>query len=394
MAVQINCQLQQSVFFAGNIIVGCVNISCHQPVQFHSIRAEAVGTEWTKVRYTVQVPNGHDEHGHPRYRTETRYEEQTTIVYRQVVTLAGCMESQGNGQGMVYPMPPGQYQYPVAFQLPGGIPPTMASDEANFDCRISYCMNVKLDLAGNNYDPSSPVPFTVLTPMPVAQHATFAPHHSKKMYDVTCCFCCDKGKIGIEIGSQRTLIALDTDNGGVGAYVNIDNTQGEEPCQAITLQLVNEIQGQANGRRASSATVIGKLVLSDVVPAGGKKDGMTGIMKLTPFANPTASSCNLRSSYKVVVTADIPWADDVVFSFPALVAHNLDMSNYNPPVREATTYIGPQFLPEVFYAPPPQNMYASSQWAPHVIPMQQQMVGPTWQMPSTYYSAQPGAYFQ
>jgi hypothetical protein len=73
----------------------------------------------------------------------------------------------------------------------------------------------------------------------------------------------------------------------------------------------------------------------------------------------TIQTFNASCAYEVCIEINIPWASDPSVTFPVLIAHSVDDTNFLPPMQfNQCAYRVLQQTPEYYYMPPPAPVYA------------------------------------
>lgn len=351
--------LRYTALYPGNILEGTVILNVGAPVEYTAVRIKLVGKERVVITKSERVPTPEGEP--PRY--EKRTYSESVCVYKQLMTVAGTMKSNDHGGffGSSAPrlsMPPGQWSYPFALQLPTNIPPSFSKKVSDDYAEIVYFVKAYVDIPMGR-DAVHRAYFTVIRPMPISQHIQKAPVDTTKTFDVTCCCCIDKGKVTARMFMDRTLIAIDRDH--INVFFAIDNSNGQEPVVAINITLRNTLRYVAQGRTESNSYVAAANTITKRVEPGAKGD-YCGVLLLNRQSVPSLFTTNIQSSYVISCELDIPNASDPCQSFNVIVSQTVDESNYSPIVfwnenKYMRLQKGQLSTPEMYYAPPPQPVY-------------------------------------
>lgn len=117
-----NCfvRTDKPVYVSGETVTGTINLNCTRQFPSSGVFLIVKGVERCKwvERRTRQIPDGRDENGNQRYRTEEYFVEHTGR--NRFFDARIPVYSYQN-----YCMP-GQYSFPFQFQLPAGLPGTFA----------------------------------------------------------------------------------------------------------------------------------------------------------------------------------------------------------------------------------------------------------------------------
>lgn len=351
--------LRHTALYPGNILEGVVILNVGAPVEYTAVRIKFCGKQRVniiKVKHHTNQQTGE--------RTTTREEfKESCCVYKQLITVAGTMKSQASGGffGSSAPnlmMPPGQWTYPFALQLPTNIPPSFSKKVSDDFAEIVYFVKAYVDIPMGR-DAVHRAYFTVVRPMPISQHMQKGPVSFEKTFDVTCCCCIDKGKVHARMFMDRTLIAIDRD------YLHVcfvlDNSAGQEPIESLEVTLRHQLRYLAQGVRESNAYVAGKNFIQKRIEAGQKSD-ISGIIPINRQLVPSLFTTHIQSEYTITVEINIPNASDPSQTFNVIVAQTVDESNYSPIVcwnenKYQTLQKGQLSSPETFYMPPPSPVY-------------------------------------
>lgn len=381
--VKVHVFLKYQVLFPGNVVEGFVQIENSGHVDFVAIRVKACGKDKTYLKRN----EGMDDDGNSIVRTYT----QSSVVYKQLVTLAGQMKCTGSRQSQQ--LPPGTYTYPFQFQLPTTIPPSFAKRCGDGDMAdIMYYVKAYVDIPMGR-DAAVKQHFTVLNAMPAQQWVHRNPVTVDRQWHVTLCCCIDKGNVNGRLFMDRTVIAINRDNLLICA--DIDNSAGQEPVESLEISLINNLIYRAQGVEERNRVVAGRNFINQGV-AAGQRGRIQGVIPIPRDIVPTVTSFNVTSTYLVQIELNIPMASDPSHQFPVILTHAVDDTNFLPPV----TFEQCQYRPwnrnephEFYYQPPPQPVYAYqpapcppppgvNMWAPPppafgIMPAQQGWSAPT-----------------
>lgn len=379
--VRVTTHLRHQVFYPGNVVEGFVEVQVSAPTPFRAIRVRLCGKEYVHVERHQQVPE-YTPPGEPqRYRDIVIKHESKHAIYNRLVTLAGSMKTAPTAYESV--LPPGTFYYPFAFQLPRHLPASFSRKISDDSAEIQYYVKAYVDIPSGR-DGVHRALFRVLRPLPISQYAQAAPFNFAHTFDVTCCCCISKGKVGIRLFMNRTIIALDRDT--LQVFCDVDNTMGEEPVESLHISLSNDLSYSAEGMTENHRLDAGSQTLKGtVIPAGGKGQIM-GTVPLDRNALPTIRTSNIQSNYVLTATVNIPWASDPEQNINVIVAQTVDESNWAEQVVWNENPFQPlpphrHSEPEAFYQPPPNPAF---QYTPPPVapPMQPyQPVSYQFQMP-------------
>jgi hypothetical protein len=349
--------LRYTTLYPGNILEGVVVLNVSSPVEYTAVRVKLCGKERINITQTETIVEGENR------RTVKHNYRESSCVYKQLITVAGAMKTQGGGGGFfssnpTLTMPAGQWNYPFAIQLPGNIPPSFSKKVSDDFAEIVYFLKAYVDIPSGR-DAVHRAHFAVIRPMPIAQHLQAAPFSAEKTFDVTCCFCVDKGKVSARMFMDRTLIAIDRDF--LNVHFDLDNSKGEEPIESIEITLRQELKYTAQGRSERSTIVAGKNFIKKTIP-GGQRDTIAGIIPINRNLVPSLMTTNILSQYSILAELNIPNATDPAQLINVIVAQTVDESNYSPPVFwNENKYVkipkGQLSFPESYYVPPPRPAY-------------------------------------
>lgn len=355
--VKVTVHLRHSALYPGNVIEGFVELVVSTPTPFRAIRVRACGKELVhverKIRERIHTPPGEPQ----RYHERTEIHNNRQAVYNQLTTLVGSMKT--NPIGYDGQLPVGTFQYPFAFQLPKNIPPSFSKKITDDYAEIVYYVKAYVDVPMGR-DAMSRTFFNVIRPMPVSQHVAAAPFNFANIYDVTCCCCVSKGRVALRMYMNRTIIALDRDV--LQIFCDVDNSQGEEPVEALHIELTNTISYSAGGMTETHRQSAGSQTLRSQVIAAGGVGQITGSVPLNREALTSIRTMNVTSKYLLTATIEIPWATDPVQNINVIVGQSVDDSNWSDPIRFDEAPVNPlrphtHSAPETFYQPPPQPVY-------------------------------------
>jgi hypothetical protein len=357
---KVDVQLKNHVFYPGNIIEGVVKVENGANIDFSAVRLKVCAKEKVHLVEEIREVVGHGEN----QRTETRkvHHQNTNVVYKQLLTLAGNMKSQGSSQK--YHMPGGTFYYPFSWQLPDNLPPSFSKKFTDNYAEIVYYVKAYVDIHTGREAKDKEI-FTVLSPMPISQWGHRAPADVSRNHEVTCCCCCDKGNVQARIFMDRTLISIDRDH--LQIFADMDNTGGKEPVEGIEFSLNCSITYKAGGHIERQAFKVGhQLMTKQIEP--GTKGLVNGVIALRRDLIPSITTPNIEVKYTVTIEINIPYASDPCETFSVLLAQSVDETNYVPPMdfnKCAWQMMAAHSeCPEYYYQPPPQPVYQ-----PQMIPM-------------------------
>ena len=342
--MNIKTNLKNHVFFPGNVVEGFVEITTTSDISMVAVRCKATGKE--KVVCRRRRKQG------KRHYTETCRESHP--FYKQLITLAGQMKSSGQRQSIE--VPPGQYTYPFAFQLPMDIPASFAKSAGDDYAAVVYYVKAYVDIPYGR-DAVSKQLITVIKPMPMRQWVHHAPCHVESTWDVKMCCCIDKGTVKGRIFMDRSMIAIDRDNLVVCA--DIDNTNGKEPVNALEVSLINFLKYKAKHMTERNRVREGHVFIRNVQIPPGQKGRIAGVIPLPRGLVPTMNLWCVSSSYFIDIELDIPWATDPKQTFPVIIGQTVDETDFAPDIpfqENRYQHIGKQYQ-EFYYQPPPQPVY-------------------------------------
>ncbi len=347
-----------------------MQVTTTSAVQATAIRVKLVGREDVHIEVEREVRGADGQ----RIRTETDVFGQRSCFFKQLITLAGCFKYGQQCPGWI--IAPGTYCYPFAFRLPANLPASLFVRQHGKDyCGIFYQVKAYVDIP-NGRDSAARAPFTIVRPLRADQWAVPYPITTDRHFDITCCCCCSKGKNAARFYMDRTVIALDRDN--LVACVDVDNSECEEPVEAVVISLDHLVTGKAQGREFSSTVSIGSQRIAQRVEAKGK-GRIAGTFQLPRSAVPSACTSLIKSQYRITFELDIPWASDPQHQINVVVAQTVDPTNTCPPLiwGEANLTVlqkGMLSAPEVYYTPPPAPVFAHVPIAHAFIPQGAPMI--------------------
>ena len=350
---KVEVTLKNQVFYPGNVIEGVVRVQNGSDIDFTAVRLKLCAKEKVHI-----VERRTDAEG--RVHKEDFYA--TNVAYKQLLTLAGTMKSQPNGQR--HRMPGGTFYYPFSWQLPTNLPPSFSKLVSDDFAEMVYYVKAYVDIPTGR-DAKDKAIFSVLRPMPVSQWIHRAPADVSRNHEVTCCCCIGKGHVQARIFMDRTLISIDRDH--LQIFADINNEAGEEPVEGIEFGLHCTIVYRAGHKRETNSYRVGHQFLKSGIPAGGK-GLVNGVIQLSRDLLPTITTPNVEIRYKVTIEINIPYASDPCETFDVLLAQSVDDTNFVPALQfnqcPWTMMPAHSQCPEFYYQPPPQPVYQ-----PQMIPM-------------------------
>lgn len=350
---KVDVTTRHQVFYPGNVIEGVVRIDNKSDIDFSAVRLKICGKEKVHLVQNRTDSNG-ESHRHDYYAT--------TVVYKQLLTLAGNMKSQRSSQR--HRMPGGTFYYPFSWQLPNNLPPSFSKKVSDDHADIVYYVKAYVDIPAGR-DAKDKAIFTLLRPMPVAQWIHRAPADVTRNHAVTLCCCIDKGNVHARIFMDRTIISIDRDH--LQIFADINNEGGQEPVEGIEFSLNCVLTYRAQNHQEINRQRVGHHFLKSNIPAGGK-GLVNGIIELRRDLLPTITTRNVDIKYTVSIEINIPYASDPCEKFPVVLAQSVDETNFVPPIDFNQCYwtVFDQHCqcPEFYYQPPPQPVYQ-----PQMIPM-------------------------
>ena len=205
---KVEVSLKNHVFYPGNIIEGVVKVENGSTIDFSAVRLKICAKERVHI-----IERRRDKDG----KTHREHHRATTVVYKQLITLAGNMKNQPSSQK--HQMPAGTFYYPFSWQLPNSLPPSFSKRVSDDYAEIVYYVKAYVDNPAGR-DAKNKDVFSVIAPMPISQWLHRGPADVSRSYNVTCCCCIDKGNVQARIFMDRTLISIDRDRLQIFAEVN------------------------------------------------------------------------------------------------------------------------------------------------------------------------------
>jgi hypothetical protein len=139
---------------------------------------------------------------------------------------------------------------------------------------------------------------------------------------VTFCCCIDKGVVHCTFGLSRSFIVLDRME-PLSVWVDVDNSQGQNPVQGLRIELVSTFAANAMGRKGLGSKIKARSIAPATI-APGARGRIEGQLAVPPNASPTFNSVTLSLSYLVTLTLEVPWASDISFSIPVDLFQTVD----------------------------------------------------------------------
>ena len=343
--VDIHIGLKHNVFFPGNVIEGVVTINVSAPINFNAVRLKICGKEKVHIQR-----GGGGKHNHKRHYYATN------VVIKQLITLSGDLKYMGRGGN--HKLPPGNYAYPFAYQLPMDLPPSFRKTITDDTASIIYYCKAYVDIPMGR-DAVVKTFFTVVRPMPASQWIHRGPVSIDRMFNVTCCCCIDKGKVSAAVSMDRTCIAMDRD--WLQVFASVDNTLGKEPVDNLEICLRHTLTYMAHHITETHTYIASRRFVGTSVPAG-QRGIISGVVDLPRNLIPSFTTPNIHSKYMITVELNIPWATDPCVAFPVFVAQSVDDTNITPPVAfdmlGSTRYTAGRLpCPEFYYSVPPNPVF-------------------------------------
>ncbi|XP_050401776.1 arrestin domain-containing protein 3 [Patella vulgata] len=186
-----------SVYFAGDILQGHVNIELNEAMKLKGIRVIFRGKAF--VHWTDQNMRGP---GESRYR-EIRHHSATEEYFDVSNTLLSKDPATKSETRVI---PAGQYTYPFQFQLPSNIP---SSFEGQYG-HIRYYIKVMIEKPWR-CDYTCQKVYTVICPLDLNRDpAAATPIRSQKQKKL-CCLCCRTGPVSATLSlNQRGFVSGET----------------------------------------------------------------------------------------------------------------------------------------------------------------------------------------
>jgi len=359
-----NCvylQTDRGDYVSGQEVKGNVYVNIATPIACNAIYLTLDGqerTHWSE-RKSREIPDGTDENGQTRYRTEYYIEE-----HRGTHQIAKNRVMLYNLGGQV--LAPGQYTYPFTFRLPTGLPGSFiqgawadahmakgfhgagwGESKEEFERGVvQYHLEVEADARGWGQDVRYVQPLTIY---PVLQ-TEIKPVTEKKTANVMVCCCINKGSANMTVhfdkncyvpGEQARIICEAKNDSSVDfkaikvkvkRQLTLRSSSGHSVSRV--LELVKEkFEGVKAGEDAS-----GDKARSVPVMLMDQK----GMGAFVPETHGRLIECK----YWVEVEYDIPYAPDIEIRLP------LTIYAPQPPVDWAFA------APPAYWQPDPRNVMA------------------------------------
>lgn len=397
-----NIQLDFANFHEGSMCTGTINFQLTQPQPFLEVYVAIQGHEY--VRWYEQRSSGTGEHR----RTYT-------------VTITDMMEC-CNQRFMVMKAPnsfaPGQYSYPISFQLPVGLPGSYVHQSGvgnnSIQCSVSY--NLYCELQNGSAQIGRAVCPIVIMQQPRTPFNHDVPIEITKAVKTWCC--CAKGNVNVKAIFEKDVVRM---NETVAMRFNADLSMCKVDVIALKAVLKRNLtlrtrQGNHNYRINPMITVPSK-----GVRAGDKSEDIVAIFDLskatdlgTPsyltgslgeFAGKIQQTCNgtlVSCTYELQVMAEIDGticcdqnptaalpveilAPEKMIAFFAVIPMEAQPVDPMAGMAVAPDAYGqapaPEYAPAPGYAPAPAPGYAvapSPSYAPAPAPYPQPSVDPAY----------------
>ncbi len=318
--------VQRTTFFPGNVIQGALQVKVDKQIDFVAIRVYVVGALFQKWVT-----------GSGKTRRTHRL---TTIISKLSITVAGQPE---NGNRNSQPLPAGNYTYPFATMLPPNSLPSFAVGSGSRVNQLHYYVEGMIDIP-YGFDKTNVAPFVVLLPIPHGMWHRETSITKPNSFAVSCCCCISKGSVSIRTSMSKTVVALDRDS--VNIVVDIDNSKGEEPVDAVVVNLLCTATVKFGHQMSVTSRQFTNRIPCKVAP--GQSQTVQGVLQLGGLAPASFASPIADCEYIAQVELDIPWATDPSEKIPVFVAHSVDTSNVMPTPEQRFG----QFAPMMENAPP------------------------------------------
>jgi hypothetical protein len=326
-------------YVAGQEVKGNVFVNINSPISCNGIFLTLQGhetTEWAESK-TRQVPDGRDQNGHERYRTEhyvvNHRGDHTIIKSRNMLyNLAG--------QKLV----PGQYTFPFVFRLPAGIPGTFRYHEHKTTAIVAYHVEVEADAKEWFSDVTHRQPLTIY---PMLQAEVKAVREQRTANVMVCC-CINKGAATMTVHFDKNCYVP----GEVCRIICEAQNNSTVDFNAIKVKVYRQLTLRAMGHQhrdnrelvhqlfpgvKAGAQDVGEKARQVPVQLG---DSMGGLF--VPETNGRLVDCK----YWAEVEFDIPYAPDISIRLP------LTIYAPQPPPDWA-------LVPAGEWNPDPRNVYAA-----------------------------------
>ncbi|CUG60782.1 arrestin-like protein, putative [Bodo saltans] len=320
--------LHTPAVYAGMLVRGVFSFSTTSNVSSRAVRIKLAGRERTHVEQSSG--SGKNRRTHHYYGT--------TILHKELFTISG--DTKINPTGKSSELPSGTYAIPFEFYLPHGLPSSGRATTAHNYAVVEYQLKAYIDIP---YGPDAKVrvPLQVLATMPIGQYMTRSIGGIPEPLNVpvTCCCCISKGSVKFSAQADKNIISLDRPD-PVTVTVWIDNSNGEEPVNAIVVSFENRSTFNACGHTRCAITRVSS-VRQPVTIAKGASQNVTVTVPIGPgqqkhevftTLHPSMVGKLIQSHWVVATELDIPYAADPIIAFPIVVTPRVDDSNQAPPL--------------------------------------------------------------
>uniref|UniRef100_A0A7S1QY34 Arrestin-like N-terminal domain-containing protein n=1 Tax=Neobodo designis TaxID=312471 RepID=A0A7S1QY34_NEODS len=357
--------LEHKVYYPGSMVRGLVTMDVRKPTKVYAIRIRVAGKESIVIRMKAK---GEDVLTKQR---ETFWKELVTLegVTKTRQTLVGLKQKYRNhlmnnatidstasirADVPTYMVEPGTYTYPFQFQLPYGLPASFEEfgDQEDY-AAILYYAKAYLDIpGGGDSDLIGRTFFRVVSRVGVKQWKEEAkPVADHKRHKITGCCGMSKGFVKTSVEVPRCLISI-ADDHCVPYRVVVNNSDGTEPVNRVTVELEHLLHVHAGGEdEERRTTVASKVESKQILP--GRTDGIIGKLPLPEDCLPSMRGILFSSVFTLRIECDVPFAVDPVTIVPMTVFHRAESKEPVPPVTYAShSYAKAQGLCEVAYRCP------------------------------------------
>uniref|UniRef100_A0A7S1QXT1 Arrestin-like N-terminal domain-containing protein n=1 Tax=Neobodo designis TaxID=312471 RepID=A0A7S1QXT1_NEODS len=354
-------ELEHRVYYPGALLRGTVRLNVRKTTKFYALRLRICGKESMVIRkkknagdiltrqretfwkqlYTLEgTTKTHAKHVAERDRIRTLAASRACVARSSVHKTHTCT--------------PGEYVYPFEVQLPYDAPPSFEEfgDQEDY-AAILYYAKAYLDIpGGGDSDLIGRTFFRVVSRVGVKQWKEEAkPVADHKRHKITGCCGMSKGFVKTSVEVPRCLISI-ADDHCVPYRVVVNNSDGTEPVNRVTVELEHLLHVHAGGEdEERRTTVASKVESKQILP--GRTDGIIGKLPLPEDCLPSMRGILFSSVFTLRIECDVPFAVDPVTIVPMTVFHRAESKEPVPPVTYAShSYAKAQGLCEVAYRCP------------------------------------------
>ena len=315
-SVALSVQLRHGVLFPGNVVEGVVfvTVTGQGIADYQALRVKIVGKE------KVCIVEGDDDLQNDYFASN--------VLFKHLITLNGNAKS--NSNPISQPLPPGQYHYPFAFQLPYDLPASFHRRRMLEDTiDVEYAAKAYIQAASEKRYVRHKAWFTVVRPSPQRQWSKKIPTDKLSSWQLTMCGCIAKGVVKADLSIEQSFLAMDRDAIVVTAIV--DNSQGKEPVKSMTVSLGHHLSYHTEEKKDRDFTKEMTRVAKNEI-AAGQRGRIETRLPLRADLIPSFCLSLMKSEYVVEIEFDIPWATDPSQQLPILLVQTVDEKNIVPSI--------------------------------------------------------------